>query len=212
METDVPLSSRFGYSRNGGWGMSPFEYALGLISILMSLALADVVMSFHRLMRHARTIVWDGRILVAAALVVVEIIRIWFAQWTLRDLQVALAFPVYAALFIHILLLVLTAAACLPDEVADGCDLRAFYERNRRYFWGTFAASQLAYFLLWLVFGGSQSSVGDGATLFDWVRILVPLAAFLLLALIRRPILDYAVPAVLICFYAWRYWPQTLAG
>jgi hypothetical protein len=45
--------------------MTPLEYALGLISILMSLALADILMSLHRLMRHAGTIKWDGRILVA---------------------------------------------------------------------------------------------------------------------------------------------------
>jgi len=91
--------------------MSPFEYALGLISILMSLALADVVMSFHRLLRHRDTVKWDGRVLVAAALVILEVVRIWFAQWTLRDTELALAFPVYLFLFTHILLLVLTAAA-----------------------------------------------------------------------------------------------------
>lgn len=190
--------------------MTPFEYALGLISILMSLALADIVMSVHRLMRHARTIKWDGRLLVATALVIVELIRMWFAQWTVRDVQELLSFPIYAALFIHILLLVLTAAACLPDEVADGCDLREFYERNRRYFWSVFATSQFAYFLLWLVFGGTQASVGQGVGLFDWIRMLGPLAAFLLLASVRRPALDYLLPILLIGFYGWLYWPQTL--
>lgn len=192
--------------------MAPFEYALGLISILMSLALADIVMCMHRLLRHARTITWDGRPPLAAALVVVEIIRIWFAQWTLRDLEVALSFPIYVALFGHILLLVLTAVACLPDDVGERCDLRAFYERNRRYFWGAFAAAQAAYFGLWLVFGGGQASVGDATSLMDWIRILVPLAAFLLLAIVRVKLLDYLVPTAVIGFYVWRYWGQTLAG
>jgi hypothetical protein len=189
--------------------MTPFEYALGLISILMSLALADLVLSFHRLLRHARTIKWDGRILVAVALVVLEVIRIWFAQWTVRDVQELLSFPIYAALFLHILLLVLTAAACLPDEVGERCDLSVFYDQNRRYFWSVFAASQLAYFLLWLIFGGTQASVGS-ATLFDWARTLTPLAIFVLLALVRRPLLDYLLPLLLIGFYGWLYWPQTL--
>jgi hypothetical protein len=155
---------------------------------------------------------WDGRVLVAAALVVIEVIRIWFAQWTLRDLDVALNFPVYVALFGHILLLVLTAIACLPDEVGEGCDLKEFYDRNRRYFWIAFAATQLAYFLLWLLFGGSQSSVGGPVGWIDWARILVPLAAFLLLAFVRKPLFDYAVPLTLIAFYTWRYWAQTLAA
>ncbi|MFL6730649.1 MAG: hypothetical protein ACJ8E3_01065 [Sphingomicrobium sp.] len=192
--------------------MSPFEYALGLISILMSLALADIVMDFHHLMRHRRTVVWDGRILVAAALVVVEVVRIWFAQWALRDLQVALNFPVYIALFGHILLLVLTAVACLPDEVGEGCDLRSFYEENRRYFWSTFAATQLAYFLLWLLFGGGQMSVGGPVRWDDWARILVPLFAYLLLAFVRKPWLDYVLPLAILVFYVSRYWNEALTG
>lgn len=191
--------------------MSPFEYALGLIAILMSLALADVVMSFHKLLRHRATVQWDGRILVAAALVVLEVIRIWFAQWTLRDAEVALSFPVYGFLFVHILLLVLTAAACLPDEVGENCDLERFYDDNRRYFWGAFAATQLAYFCGWFIFGGSQSSIGGTVGFMDWFRMIAPLAAFLLLVLVRRRVFDYAVPLTLIAFYAWRYWPQTLS-
>lgn len=190
--------------------MSPFEYALGLISILMSLALADIVIGFHRLMRHARSLTWDGRVLIAAALVVVEIIRIWFATWTVRDVQVALSFPVYFAMFGHILLLVLTALACLPDEVGERCDLSDFYNGNRRYFWSAFASAQLAYFLLWLLFGGSQSSVGDPVGWVDWARILGPLAAYLVLACVRKKWIDYLLPAIILAFYLGSYWGQTL--
>lgn len=192
--------------------MSPFEYALGLISILMSLALADMAMALHRLLRHARTVTWDGRVLVAAALVTLEIIRIWFAQWSLRDLDVALNFPVYVALFGHILLLVLTAVACLPDEVEENCDLNQFYDSNRRYFWSAFAASQAAYFLLWLLFGGNQSSVGGQVGWIDWARILAPLGAYLLLAAVRLRVLDHAIPLALIGLYGWLYWGQTLTA
>jgi hypothetical protein len=192
--------------------MSPFEYALGLISILMSLALADVVMSLHRLLRHRDSVKWDGRALVAAALVILEVIRIWFAQWTLRDAEAALGFPVYLFLFTHILLLVLTAAACLPDEVGEDCDLSDFYEKNRRYFWSAFAATQAAYFFGWFIFGGTQSTLGGTIGAIDWFRMIAPLAAFLLLAFLRLRVLDYAIPLALLAFYAWRYWPQTLSG
>ena len=44
-------------------------------------------------------------------------------------------------------LLFLLAAAALPDEVpAEGLDLRAYYDRNRPYIWGLFAAT-----LTWLL-------------------------------------------------------------
>lgn len=190
--------------------MSPFEYALGLISILMSLALAHIVIGFHRLLRRAKTVVWDARLVTAAALVIVEVIRIWFATWTVRDVEAALSFPVYFAMFGHILLLVMTALACLPDEVGEGCDLSQFYDGNRRYFWCAFASAQLAYFLLWLLFGGSQSSVGDPVGWQDWARILGPLAVFLILAFVRKRWLDYSLPLAIIAFYFWRYWHQTL--
>ncbi|MHA6724315.1 hypothetical protein [Sphingomonas sp. RS2018] len=192
--------------------MAPFEYAIGLISILMSLALADLVIGVHKILRHRRTVRWDGRILAATALVILEVIRIWFAQWTIRDATTVLIFPVYVYLFGHVLLLVLTALACLPDEVGDNCDLSAFYDQNRRYFWGAFTATQAAYFAGWFIFGGTQASSTGPIGPLDWIRMLAPLAAFGALIFVRWRWLDYAVPLAAIAFYAWLYWPQTLGG
>jgi hypothetical protein len=193
--------------------MTPYEYALGLISILMSLALADIVVSFHRLVRSRAVVHWDGgRILVAAALVMLEIIRMWFAQWTGKDVAVAVTFGVYLGEFLQILLLVLLAYASLPDDVGEECDLKDFYEKNRRYFWLVFSAYQATYVFLWLtVFGGTQASVGGPVTAVDWFRMLGPLAVYLVLAFARLRWLDYAAPALVIVFYLLRYWNQSLA-
>lgn len=130
--------------------MRPFEYALVLISILMGLALADIVVSLHRLIRSREIVKWDGRVLIATSLVMLEIIRMWFAQWTGRDLATALTFGVYLGEFVQILLLVLLAFSSLPDRVTESCDLGDFYDANRRYFWSIFAAYQASYFVLWL--------------------------------------------------------------
>lgn len=192
--------------------MKPFEYALGLLTILVSLALADIVLSFHRLLRHARTVRWDGRVLIAAALVVLEIIRLWFAMWAIRGIAEGQTFQIYVAQFVQILLLVLLAASSLPDEANARCDLQAFYDSNRRYFWGVFTLYQLIYFLLWIsVFGGNPLSVGHDIAAIDWVRVTAPLALYALLIFGRRRALDYAVPAAIIAFYLWRYWNLTLA-
>jgi len=80
--------------------MSPFDYALGLLTILMGLALADVAFSFHKLAVRAKDIRWDGRPVIAAVLVLLECVRLWFGQWTLRDSASALTFPVYLGLFV----------------------------------------------------------------------------------------------------------------
>jgi hypothetical protein len=192
--------------------MRPFEYALVLISILMGLALADIVVSFHRLIRSREPVKWDGRVVVATSLVMLEIVRMWFAQWTGRDLGTALTFGVYLGEFAQILLLVLLAFASLPDVVGESCDLGDFYDRNRRYFWSVFAAYQASYFVLWLtVFGGTQSTVGGAVTPFDWIRMVVPFAIYLILAFVRLRWLDYLAPTLVILFYLLRYWNQSLA-
>lgn len=41
--------------------------------------------------------------------------------------------------FFQVLVLVLLASSALPDSPDDDADLAAYYEANRRYFWGLFA-------------------------------------------------------------------------
>lgn len=192
--------------------MNPFDYSLGLLTILMGLALADVTFSFHKLAVRARTIRWDGRPLIAAALVIVECVRLWFGQWTLRGISAALTFPIYFGLFIEMLLLVLLASASLPDSPTDDCDIGAVYEQRRRYFWGLFAAYHAMYFGFWLVFGATDAAGTGPARAVDWLRVLAPILAFSLLATVRRRWLDYLVPAAFIVFYIARYWQATLSA
>lgn len=190
--------------------MNPFEYALGLISILMSLALADIAMSFHRVMRHCRTVKWDGRVVLSTALVILTIVRMWFAVWAVRDVGMVLVFAFYLSLFIEFMILFLLAAACLPDEPASDCRLAAFYEGNQRYFWLIFFTFQASYFGHWLYFGGRTGSVG-GASLHDWARLLGPALIYLALAFLRNKLLHYAAPALLIVYYLWLHWDQSLS-
>jgi hypothetical protein len=192
--------------------MDPFDYSLGLLTILMGLALADVCFSFHKLAVRARSVRWDGRPLIAAVLVVVECVRLWFGQWTLRNVSIALTFPIYFGLFVQMLLLVLLASSSLPDDPVAGCDLGGVYEERRRYFWGLFAAYHLLYFVFWLVFGATNASGTGAANAVDWLRVLAPILAFSLLAIARSRWLDYLLPAAFIIFYVARYWNATLSA
>jgi len=192
--------------------MRPFEYGLGLVTILISLALADMVMCFHRLLRGGRRVTWDGRVVVATALVVLEIVRSWYAEWTIRDLAQAEVFHVFLCQFVSIIVLVLLAASSLPDEVGEHCDLSAFYESNRRYFWGLFALNQLMYALLGLfVFGIQQNSAGGPVDVFNLLRMFAPFALYVLLACVRVHVLDYAIPIAIMAVYLFLYWNQALA-
>lgn len=191
--------------------MNPFDYALALLTILMGLALADVTLSFHKLAVRGRTIGWDGRPLIAATLVVFECVRLWFAQWTLRDVAAALTFPIYLGLFVQMLLLVLLAAAALPDDPDDHCDLGEFCDSRRRYFWGLFTLYHLFFFIWWLIFGATNADGSGPAGLLDWTRVLAPIIVLPILMFARNRLLAYLIPGGFILFYAARYWHATLA-
>ena len=110
--------------------MSPFDYALGLVSILVGLALADVAASLHRLLRQARLVRWDGRVVLCVVLVIITITGMWFEVWSIRSVKAVLSYPFYLSLFLEFMVLFLVCAACLPDEPEESCDLGAFYEKK----------------------------------------------------------------------------------
>src|SRR5688500_16254918 len=140
--------------------MNSFEYALGLFAIVIGLALADIATSLHRLLRNLRTVKWDARVVFAVTLIMVELVRMWFANWSIRDSALVLSFPYYLALFLQLMLLFLLASAALPDDPEADCDLGKFYDGNRRYLWSLYALFQASYLGLWFYFGGRMNTIG----------------------------------------------------
>lgn len=185
--------------------MSGFEYVVAMWGIVTGLAVADLISSANRLIRHPGGVKWDGRVVVAAVLVALELLRLWFAQWSLAEASTALTFPIFLAKFLGLALLAFLASAALPNEASGRVDLSAFYEGNRRYFWGLFAAAQALYVALWFLVFSSSADGEAPAMLFDWFRVLVPLGLFLALAILRSRWLDWIGPLTLIAFYLWVY-------
>ncbi len=190
--------------------MSPFDYALGLVSILVGLALADVAASLHRLLRHARLVRWDGRVVLCVAFVVITIVGMWFEVWSIRSVKAVLSFPFYLSLFLEFMVLFLICAACLPDKPEESCDLGAFYDRNRTYLWSLFALFQTSFFLHWVYFAGLHM-INHGQTLLLGAWVGFPLLAFVLLAIIRSRWFHYMALLALIAYRLLNYWDFTLA-
>jgi len=190
--------------------MTPFDYALGLVSILVGLALADVAASLHRLLRQGRMVTWDGRVILCVLLVIITITGMWFEVWSVRSVKAVLSYPFYLSLFLEFMVLFLVCAACLPDEPEESYDLSAFYERSRTYLWSLFALFQASFFLHWIYFAGIHMSNPGRALLFGaWVGL--PLLVFLLLAGIRSRWFHYTALLVLIVYRLLNYWNATLA-
>lgn len=189
--------------------MSPFDYALGLVSILVGLALADLATSLHRLLRNARSVHWDGRVVLCVAFVIITIVGMWFEVWSIRSVKAVLSFPFYLSFFIEFMLLFLISAACLPDEPEKSHDLAAFYEGNTTYLWSLFALFQASFFVHWIYFAGLRP--GGGTLLFGaWNGF--PLLIVVLLVMIRARWFHYAAPLALIGYRLLNDWNFTLAS
>ena len=190
--------------------MSPFDYALGLVSILVGLALADVAASLHRLLRQARLVRWDGRVVLCVVLVIITITGMWFEVWSIRSVKAVLSYPFYLSLFLEFMVLFLVCAACLPDEPEESCDLGAFYEKNRTYLWSLFTLFQTSFFLHWIYFARLQMS-NHRPTLLSGAWVGFPLLVVVLLAMIRSRWFHYLALLALIAYRLLNYWNFTLA-
>jgi len=135
-----------------GGDSTPFEFAMGLFSVLIGLAVVDVATSFHRLMRVRALIRWDALTLFAAFYTLCVAVYMWFDLWGVRHFAATRHFPFYLALISLFFVLFLAAAASLPDEPSETTNLRSYYELNRRYLWTLLTLFQIGYTLLGFYF------------------------------------------------------------
>jgi hypothetical protein len=188
-----------------------FEYALGLFAVLIGLAVADVASSFHRLARGHAPVVWDPLALLASLFALCMAVGMWFDLWGVRQVAATRHFFYYLSMVGEFFVLFLIAAASLPDEVREGCDLRQHYARNRRYFWLLVALFQLSYLGNGLYFVGSmlpRMSFAD--RLWAINGLCVPLIVSLVLATVRSRAVHYAGVTLLFVSFALHYAPYQI--
>jgi hypothetical protein len=188
-----------------------FEYALGLFSVLIGLAVADVASSFHRLARGKAAVTWDPLALLAAFYALCLAIGMWFDIWTVRNVAQTRHFFFYLSMVASLFVLFLISASSLPDDPAEGSDLRQYYERNRRYFWLLVALFQAGYICHGIYFiGGSLSRflpVVIAQIVTQWTLLLaIPLA----LAGLKSRTAHYLGLALLMALQAWHYAPYSI--
>lgn len=153
--------------------MSAFEYTSVLASIIIGLALVDILVSLNRLIRAGQKVRWHWAAPASSLLVALTVIQIWWSLYRPQDLPMTIG--QFLPLLVELVLLFLLAAAALPDETPpEGLDLKTYYQDNGRYFWSLFAAA-----LGWLLLVALVQAVLNGAspaTLLD--NRLVDLAVF----------------------------------
>lgn len=187
--------------------MTPFEFAMGLITIIVGVAVSDIAMSAHRLLKQGREVRWDARVIGTGAFAFLLVVQLWFLTWTIRDLSGGFPFPLYLALLIQLFVASLIAAASLPDGTVT--DLSAFYDANARYFWSLTAIFQFLSLALGTYFAAHDGELRQVAPLLAlW---LLPLAMALVLAIRPRGrLLHLVLTGASILFILLYYWKWTL--
>jgi hypothetical protein len=168
-----------------------FEYALGLFAVLIGLAIADIAMSFHRLVRQASKVRWDPLALLAAIYALCLAVCMWFDLWGVRHFAATREFFFYLSLIGEFFVLYLIAASSLPDDFAGSSDLRQYYAANRRYFWFLVALFQLIYVVQGFYFMRGEPPLPTWFYVLALSVMIAPLALALALMTIKSRAMHY---------------------
>jgi hypothetical protein len=137
-----------------------FEYEAIYFGIIVGLALANILMSFHKLIEAGSRVRWGwmapASAAYAATLTINEFWYVWVRQQDMSHRTILTWYPLAVAFA----LLFLMCAASLPDDAADGdVDLARYYIDNRKRFWGFSAALHALNLVTWtmrfVVFGAT---------------------------------------------------------
>jgi hypothetical protein len=189
--------------------VQPFEYIVQLVSILVGLALADLALSLHRLLRARGRVRWHWHAPVTALVLVLLMLDVWWGLRLLEQARVRWTIGLFLPMLVSLLGLFLLSAAALPDDIpADGVDLEAHYAENRRYFWGLFSGVVLLFTvhtitLSWL----TLDRVEPVRLLLRFMPNLVVVVGAGSLAVVRRPwwhttVISFLILAMLASYLA----------
>jgi hypothetical protein len=160
-----------------------FAYLAAFVTVVLALAVGDLVQSVHRLLRARNRVRWSILAVLAALLVFLAILEEFFALWRLAGVR---RFTYYEllALISPPAILSLAAMAVLPDEVpADGVDLGEYYMGIRRKLYLLLAIWIVAVFVrlagLFEGYSGRAGTLLDALAAFPWQTM--PLLALLAL-------------------------------
>ena len=119
--------------------MTPFEYIIPLVSVLVGLAIADLAVSFNRLLRARDRVQWNWLPLLTAFMAILAVLDIWWVFYGEQEADFYQTLAGFLPIAAQLILLYLINAAALPDDVPpEGMNLKKFYEDNSPYFWTLF--------------------------------------------------------------------------
>jgi hypothetical protein len=114
---------------------------------------------------------------------VLVILQFWWAFYRVGQIEVWSRYGAFLLLMLQPIITFLLACAALPDEVPEGLDVEAYYDRNRRYFWTLFGLDALVAVPVKLV--GTFDTAALPTLVLDALPNVVLAAVLLSLAFVR---------------------------
>lgn len=155
--------------------------ALIFAGIIVGLAVADLLMSLHRLLKHRRRVEWDVLPLWLAGLVLVTLVQVW---WSIAGARhEPLMIGQFLPMLVGLVFLFLLAAAVLPDDGdSNALNLHRYYKEHRRYIWVLYALALTSMIAIRL----SGNAIRTDLSPYDTYIDLSVLAVMISLILIRN--------------------------
>ena len=127
--------------------MTSGDFAIGLMTIITGLAIADMVASTHALLMNRRRVRWDWLAVLTATYIFLLIVSSWGISFrTLGNQPIDPPLWLFVIGLSQIIPLYLAARSSLPDEMAEkGVSLAAHYAKISRYFWASVAMTYFVY-------------------------------------------------------------------
>jgi len=156
------------------------EYFTIFAAMLVGLAVADLSLSMHRLIRAGRSIKWDWITPVLAFVTLCYILNLWWGFYFDYSKLESLQFGWFMFDVAILLVLFLMVAAVLPDDKLErGASLRQYYWDSCTHYW-----SMHAIYMVLVVMKNIQLQHKMSATAMDMFTTNVPMGTMALASLL----------------------------
>jgi len=155
--------------------MGEFEYISVLLSILIGLAISQLLGGVARLVRDGRALAPAWWVMVIVATLLIVSLQVWWASFTWRHVENWTFFSYLAFMVLPSLLYLLAYLVLPPDLHLDGDALAAAFIRKRRPFFTIVALVPLAsLFQQWLLNEQRPAIDLDAGFRILWLVLAIP--------------------------------------
>lgn len=127
--------------------MDTFNYLSVLFSVIMGLALTQILQGLRALMLARIRVVIYWPALIWAALMILLVAQAWWGMFGMREFR-EWNFAMYAVVVFQITIIYLVSGLAMPDiPTAGTVDMRAIYFAHSRWFFGLLALTVVSTFL-----------------------------------------------------------------